>query len=239
MGKGAFKNPKDHEMLGELFNLATWRDPNAIIVDPYAGSGTTGHAVLSMNAEDGGNRQFILIENGDPSADAKIARSQYTNRLTAERIRSVITGQWADGKEHPQHDTGFHYYRARDESTAKAIMASTRESLADVVLQVVEDESNRIDCRVEGHTYLIGRTRTGYGIGLVWEATRGSGQQLLTMQILETLLDEADAAGVMLPVHVYAVANTAAINDELYKFHQIPNSILARLGLLYSDDEGE
>lgn len=54
-------------MLAELFNLVTWRDPNAIIFDPYAGSGTTGHAVLTMNSEDNGQRKFILVENGDPS----------------------------------------------------------------------------------------------------------------------------------------------------------------------------
>jgi adenine-specific DNA-methyltransferase len=239
LGKGAFKNPKDHEMLAELFNLATWRDPNAVILDPYAGSGTTGHAVLLMNAEDGGNRQFILIENGDPRDEAKIPRGQYTNKLTAERIRRVISGCWADGKDHPHHDTGFHFFRARDEITKKALMASTRESLADVILQVVEDESNRIDCRVEGHTYLIGRTRSGYGIGLVWEASRGSRQQILTWPILETLLDEAEEAGAALPVHVYATANTAPISDDLYKFHQIPNSILARLGILDIDEEGD
>lgn len=239
LGKGVFKNPKDHEMLAEIFNLATWRDPNAVILDPYAGSGTSGHAVLSMNAEDSGNRQFILIESGDPKDESKIPRSQYTNKLTAERVRRVITGKWADGKEHPQHDTGFHYYRARDEITKRALMASTRESLADVILQVVEDESNRIDCRVEGHTYLIGRTRTGYGIGLVWQASRGNGQQILTWPILEAVLDEAEEAKVGLPVHVYATANTAPVSDDLYKFHQIPNSILARLGILDIDEEGE
>jgi adenine-specific DNA-methyltransferase len=239
LGKGVFKNPKDHEMLAELFNLATWRDPKAIFLDPYAGSGTSGHAVLSMNAEDGGKREFILIESGDPKEDAKIPRSQYTNKLTAERVRRVITGTWADGKEHPQQDTGFHYFRARDEITKKALMASTRESLADVILQVVEDDSNRIDCRVEGHSYLIGKTRTGYGIGLVWGATRSSGQQILTWEVLEALLDEAESAGVALPVHVYATANTAPVSDDLYKFHQIPNSILARLGILDVEEEGE
>ena len=41
LGKGSFKNPKDHEILAELFNLVTWRDKNALILDPYAGSGTT------------------------------------------------------------------------------------------------------------------------------------------------------------------------------------------------------
>ncbi len=239
LGKGAFKNPKDHELLASLFNLVTWRDKNAIILDPYAGSGTTAHAVLSMNAEDNGDRRFILIEGGDPS-DKKISRSKYTSEITAERVRRVITGKWSDRNRHPSHKTGFHFYRAHDQITKAAIMASTRESLADIILQVVEEESNRIDCRVEGHTYLIGRTRLGYGIALVWQASKGKkNEQILTWEILEKVLDEAAAAGVTRPIHIYATANTAPIADDLYKFHQIPNSILARLGILNGEGDGD
>ena len=73
MGKNVFKNPKDPEILAELFNLVTWRDRDAMILDPYAGSGTTGQAVLAMNAEDGGKRRFILIEGGDPTPKSQHA----------------------------------------------------------------------------------------------------------------------------------------------------------------------
>lgn len=235
LGKGGFKNPKDHEILAELFNLVTWRDKNAVILDPYAGSGTSGHAVLSMNAEDHGKRRFILIESGDPSPGARVAREKYTSEITAERIRRVITGRWADGKKHAKQSTGFHFFRAYEEITSKAIMASTRETLADIILQVVEDESNRIDCRMEGHKYLIGRTRLGYGIALVWQAARGASNQVLTANILDTVLDEAKKAKLGRPIHIYATGNTAPLSDELYRFHQIPNSILARLGILDSD----
>ena len=52
-----------------------------IILDSFAGSGTTAHAVLDLNKEDGGNRKFILIEQED-----------YANTITAERVRRVIKG---------------------------------------------------------------------------------------------------------------------------------------------------
>ncbi len=238
LGKGSFKNPKDHEILAELFNLVTWRDKEAVILDPYAGSGTTGHSVLAMNAEDGGNRRFLLIEGGDPSPAARVPREKYTSEITAERIRRVITGKWADGEKHAKHKTGFHFIRAYERITKKAIMASTRETLADIILQIVEDESNRIDCRMEGHRYLIGRTRLGYGIALIWQASKnGKYDQVLTLNILETVLDEAERANLGKPVHVYATGNTAPLGDDLYRFHQIPNSILARLGILDSDEE--
>ena len=238
LGKGSFKNPKDHEILAELFNLVTWRDKNALVLDPYAGSGTTGHAVLAMNAEDGGNRRFILIESGDPSPRAQVPREKYTSAITAERVRRVITGNWADGSKHAKHKTGFHFFRANEQITKSAIMASTRETLADIILQIVEDESNRIDCRMEGHRYLIGRTRLGYGIALVWQPSKnGKSDQVLTWKVLEAVLDEAEKAKVTKPVHIYATGNTAPLTDDLYRFHQIPNSILARLGILEADEE--
>ncbi|HEV7906373.1 MAG TPA: DNA methyltransferase [Pyrinomonadaceae bacterium] len=230
------ENPKDHELLAELFNLVTWRDANAIIFDPYAGSGTTGHAVLAMNAEDNGHRRFILVENGDPT-NKKIPRDEYTNGLTAERVRRVLSGQWADGKEHPALPGGFTFYEAKKSVNRKMIMDSTRENLADIILQIIEEDSNRIDCRMDGYQYLIGRTRLGFGIALVWEKGKTGGHQALTRDIRSKIMDEARAAQVTKPVYIYAVANVAPLNDELYRFQQIPDSILARLNLLEEEEE--
>ena len=78
-GEKVFNNPKPIELLKHILNISTKKD--AIILDSFAGSGTTGHAVLDLNKEDGGNRKFILIEMED-----------YANTITAERIRRVING---------------------------------------------------------------------------------------------------------------------------------------------------
>ncbi len=237
MGRGVFKNPKDPEILASLFNLVTWRDKKSVILDAYAGSGTSGQAVISMNTEDQGNRRFILIEDGDPRPTSKFARGRYTAELTAERVRRYIKGKWADTKDHPPHMTGFSYYRAQDEITKSAIMEATRERLADIILQIVEDDSNRVDCRVEGHKFLIGRTRLGFGIALVWNATKKVTDQVLTWSVLESILNEAASAKVNRPIHVYAAANSAPLAEDLYRFHQIPNAILARLGVFDSAED--
>jgi adenine-specific DNA-methyltransferase len=231
LGKNSFDNPKDHEMLAELFNLVTWRDPNAIIFDPYAGSGTTGHAVLTMNSEDNGQRKFILVENGDPS-NKKINRDHYVNNITAERIRRVLSGNWADKSQHPKINEGFNFYEAKKTVSKTVIMESNRENLADIILQVVEDDSNRLDCRMDGYKYLIGKTKLGFGIALVWEAGKANGHQPLTREIRSVIMDEAKKANVNRPVYIYAVANVSPLNDQLYRFQQIPDSILARLNLL-------
>ncbi|MBE3554052.1 MAG: hypothetical protein IMW85_03470 [Thermicanus sp.] len=112
-----------------------------------------------------------------------------------------------------------------------------RETLADIILQVAGEESNRIDYRAKGHRYLIGRTRSGLGIALVWES--GKNGQKLTLDTLEKIAVEAEVEGCIRPYHIYASANAAPVADELYRFHQIPDAILARLGILGWDDEEE
>lgn len=74
-----FKTPKPLRFLLKIMEIATRTD--SIILDSFAGSGTTAHAVLHANERDGGNRRFILVEMED-----------YADRLTAERVRRVIAG---------------------------------------------------------------------------------------------------------------------------------------------------
>lgn len=79
-GAKVFDFPKPYEYVAQLIGQVT--SPGDLILDSFAGSGTTGHAVLDLNKQDGGNRQFILVE-----MDEGIAQT-----VTAERLRRVITG---------------------------------------------------------------------------------------------------------------------------------------------------
>ena len=74
-----FGNPKPVELLHRIVQLSSGKDD--IVLDSFAGSGTTAHAVLQLNKEDGGNRKFILVECED-----------YADNITAERVRRVIKG---------------------------------------------------------------------------------------------------------------------------------------------------
>ncbi|AOS83428.1 DNA methylase [Chlorobaculum limnaeum] len=78
-GDSPFPTPKPVELLSRILALST--SPNSIILDSFAGSGTTAHAVLAANARDGGERRFILVEC-----------EEYADSLTAERVRRVIGG---------------------------------------------------------------------------------------------------------------------------------------------------
>ena len=78
--KRAFNFPKPSELISELLSFTT--SPGDLILDSFAGSGTTGHAVLNLNKTAGGNRKFILVE-----MESKIARD-----ITAERVKRVAQG---------------------------------------------------------------------------------------------------------------------------------------------------
>ena len=77
--KSDFPNPKPVGTINRIITMMN--DKNAIILDSFAGSGTTAHAVLKKNQNDGGNRRFILVE-----------MLEYTESITAERVKRVIRG---------------------------------------------------------------------------------------------------------------------------------------------------
>ena len=96
-GDMPFDTPKPVRLIERILQIAS--DPDSIILDSFAGSGTTAHAVLNMNKADGGNRKFILVEMMD-----------YADSITAERVRRVIRG-YGEGKNAVEGTGGsFSYY---------------------------------------------------------------------------------------------------------------------------------
>lgn len=93
IGKPLFSYPKSVFNLYDCINYST--DKDSLILDYFAGSGTTGHATIKLNREDGGSRKYILVEMGG-----------YFDTVTKPRIQKVIyTDSWKDGK--PQDREGI------------------------------------------------------------------------------------------------------------------------------------
>ncbi|WP_262905064.1 site-specific DNA-methyltransferase [Hymenobacter pini] len=88
-----FSTPKPTRLVERVIQLATNKD--SIVLDSFAGSGTTAHAVLKLNQQDGGNRRFILTEMED-----------YAERITAERVKRVMQGYASQ----PGTGGSFDYY---------------------------------------------------------------------------------------------------------------------------------
>ena len=129
-----FDNPKALGLLHRVFAIAA--DKDAIILDSFAGSGTTAHAVLKLNKEDGGNRRFILVECED-----------YANKITAERVRRVIKGVPKSKDENLKKGLGgsFTYCTLGDEISVEKMLTGKKlpdyETLARYVAYTATGQS--------------------------------------------------------------------------------------------------
>jgi DNA modification methylase len=100
-GERVFDTPKPTGLIKKIIDLAGSK--NSLILDFFAGSGTTGQAVLDKNFEDGGNRHFILCTNND---------GEICSRVTYPRLTTVITGKRSDGSEYSEgRKANLKYYR--------------------------------------------------------------------------------------------------------------------------------
>ncbi len=101
LGFIAFDNPKPTRLIKRLLDLSIKKDGS--VLDFFAGSGTTGHAVLDLNKQDGGNRKFILCTNNE---------NQICEEVTYERIKRVING-YENGKGEKVEGVGgnLRYYK--------------------------------------------------------------------------------------------------------------------------------
>ena len=87
-GSTVFDNPKPPSLVERALSLSPVSSDSLLVLDHFAGSGTTGHAVININREDGGRRKFILVEMGD-----------YFDTVLLPRIKKVtFTPEWKAGK---------------------------------------------------------------------------------------------------------------------------------------------
>ncbi len=94
-----FQFPKPLKLIERILEIAT--DKDSLVLDSFAGSGTTGHAVLGMNRDDGGNRHFILVEMEQAIAE----------KVTAKRLHKVVKGYVTEGERVAGTGGGFQFLR--------------------------------------------------------------------------------------------------------------------------------
>ncbi len=114
-GAKVFDFPKPPSLLKYLIGFSD--DSNGIVLDFFAGSGSTAQAVLEMNAKDNGNRKFICIQLDEKTPAKSIARKHGFNvisQITKKRIELVLEKMWASSPavELPDHSKpGFKFYK--------------------------------------------------------------------------------------------------------------------------------
>ena len=134
-----FNNPKNEEMIKYLLSL--FGNKNALVLDFFAGSGTTGQAVLELNREDGGRRKFILCTNNE---------NGICENVTYPRIRTVITGKRADGSVYSEGiPANVKYFRTDFVSKMEEDLSA---ALLSHIAEMVELEHG---VKLDGRRYLL------------------------------------------------------------------------------------
>lgn len=231
-----FETVKPLKLFRKIIQL--WSPPDGLVLDPFAGSGTTGHALLEMNHELELSRRFILIEQGRPDRGDSYARS-----LMADRLSRVVTGDWKSGKQEAL-GSGFRFVTLDKKVDADALLNMEREDLADTIIASHFDAASRKrDVLVRtppdaGYKHLVAYNKQSEGFFLIWNGTKGNTD--FTEATYEACAKEAKKAGLGSRYHVYARLYRYQTDNVV--FYQIPDRILMDFGLdlrgePYHDDE--
>jgi adenine-specific DNA-methyltransferase len=225
VGKGhGFETVKPLRLIKKIIQI--WCRPGGIVLDPFAGSGTTAHAVLELNDETDANRQFILIEQGNSAKG-----DHYAKTLTADRIRRVVTGDWASGKR-KAIPGGFRFVELkRERIDADAVNALAREEMIDLLLTSYWDRAEKAQSYLRrlpagSHRHLFAVNPKNEGFFLIWDAP--DQPSVLNREAFKRVVEEAKAAKLAGRYHVYAAL--APYTGSGIDFYKIPDSVLEHIG---------
>ncbi len=202
-----FRNPKPVELEELLLSYATGTD--SLVLDAFAGSGTTGHAVMSLNKRDSGKRRFILIEEGN-SGD------NYATTLTAERLRRARRVEKLPG--------GFTFQRVGPAIDVEALAHIKRGAVAQAILQTDASGKGGGIKAIDGK-WVIGANARREAICLHFDP---KGKAPVTRAILAEMFAEADELKLARPLRVYAFA-TEVFDSESFRFMKLPKEVADNL----------
>ncbi|EIF29506.1 adenine specific DNA methylase Mod [Burkholderia sp. Ch1-1] len=220
--------------------IQIWCRPNGIVLDPFAGSGTTAHAVLELNAESDADRRFILIEQGNTERG-----DHYAKTLTAERVKRVITGDWAAGKRDPIR-AGFRFIELqRNKIDADAVIALAREEMIDLLVTTYWNKAEKAKSYLQrrpggAHRHLFAVNPKNEGFFLIWDAP--DADSVLNRDAFKRIVLEAKEAGLTARYHIYA--SIATYTGTGIEFYKIPDAVLEQIGFdprsdSYNNEEAE
>jgi adenine-specific DNA-methyltransferase len=216
----AFLHPKPPELIERLLVFAGDRD--SLVLDAFAGTGTTAHAVMRLNKEDGGGRRFIVIEEGSPD-------NPYCQTILIPRLKRA-----AEVEDLP---VSFTHLRTGSLIDREAILDFEREKLVHVICQTDVTGQGRGIQRVEGAAYVIGHNQREEAVALYWTG-RGDYDSRVTLAVLDDVFAEVEKLNLRFPVRVYGVSCKLSETRD-FTFCQIPDEIVAALYQLEDRSEDE
>ncbi len=139
---GTFSYPKSTKLIKYIIGLTC---SDAVVLDFFAGSGTTGQAVMELNKEDGGHRQFILVTNNEANGQADAGAEGIAEKVTYPRIKTVITGMRPDGTKYSDGiPTNLRYFKTDFVEKGKTT-DDTREALITECCDMIRIRENAFE----------------------------------------------------------------------------------------------
>ena len=227
LGKGKFDNPKGTKLIKRILQASNIPS-DGLILDSFAGSGTTAHAVLDLNKEDGGNRKFILVECED-----------YADKITAERVRRVVKGVPDAKNEKLKKGLGgsFTYCTLGDEITVDNLIMGKNfpsyEQLAKYVFYTATGKS--LESMTEpDSSWFIGETES-YRFHLVYRPDLNflrSKESALHFDLAETIkkFDSSSKKVSLVFAPAKYLTQKELVKNYNIQFHQLPYAIHRIIG---------
>jgi site-specific DNA-methyltransferase (adenine-specific)/adenine-specific DNA-methyltransferase len=204
-----FITPKPVRLIKRILEIAS--DKDSIILDSFAGSGTTGHAVLSLNKEDGGDRRFLLIE-----MEESICRS-----VTKQRLQRVIQGH----NDTPATGGGFRYCSLGSPLFDEHGSIRDQVSFADLAAHVYFSETGEPIPKRAGKSPLLG-VHQGRAIYLLFNGVLGdkrpAGGNVLTHAIAQSLPAHPEGKGDRVVFGEACRLSPASLKQYGITFRQVP-----------------
>lgn len=196
-GKTPFDTPKPTRLIERILQIASQKD--SIILDSFAGSGTTAHAVLNMNKRDDGNRKFILIEMMD-----------YAESITAERVKRVIKGYGSDKDKVEGSGGTFSYYELGEPLLVNGLL-NEKVDVSNIreYIWFTETHSKLLNKITTDNEYFLGKNNeVGY-----WFYYKKNEETCLNYEFLSTMKTKAE--------QYIIYADVCRLPDSFLKEHNI------------------
>ncbi len=215
-----FENPKRIDLVKRIIEFTTPPDRESVVLDSFAGSGTTAHATLLLNQLDSGNRRFILIEQMD-----------YADSLTAERVRKIISGYAFTGVQRTE--------LMREKVTwTKLKNSHTLVSKFDTLKDKYRNEYDKIKAKVEKGDFIV------IGENKILKRAKGLGGSFTYCTLGEPLNIDKMLTGEKLPSYggigamLFHMATNKVLDMEGIREQDfyLGNDVFCHFWLLYKPD---
>lgn len=219
-GRDIFKNPKPVKLIKTLIKCVTYNSMNSIILDSFAGSGTTMHAVMDLNKEDGGRRRCIMVQMTE--ATPKEPNKNICKDITRERVKRAI--------EKYGYDSGFKYLRVGIPIDAETLLSGdlpTYQQFAEYVYYLCTGEILEDKAAVDEKTYYVGRQASA----VIYLVYRQNYEELMRLALNLPLAEEIIARHPQKRLIIYAPAcflEEEYMREKAIEFVGIPYNLFRR-----------